>query len=440
MAIGKKTADLGLTSYDKLFLEEQETEQRENIQQVPLEELHPFKNHPFRVLDDEKMAETVDSVREFGVLVPAIARPRPEGGYELIAGHRRHRASVLAGKETMPVIIRDMDDDAATIIMVDSNLQRETLLFSEKAWAYRMKLEAMNRQGKRTDLTSSQLGTKLGRQRSDEVLAKQVGESRNQIQRYIRLTYLVEPLLNLVDEKRLSFNPGVELSYIPEKGQEMICDKLTYEDSFPSIAQAKQLRQLGEDDKLSEKSIMAVMRGEGIEQFYPAPVKEEPTPPPAASEEPKGPEQPEPAVPSQQVPEPAQPKNVVEFPQAPAQEQAEPGGQAQPEAATPEVPQAQEDPQPAQPEAAREETPPQEIPQIPPEVVAQAVQQVQQMTPPPPPPQPAEDKISINITMKKSKFQKYFPKDYTPAQMEQVIIKLLEDWYRKRQIQKGMGR
>lgn len=442
MAIGKKTADLGLTSYDKLFMEEQEAEQRENIQQIPLEELHPFKNHPFRVLDDEKMAETVDSVREFGVLVPAIARPRPEGGYELIAGHRRHRASVLAGKETMPVIIRDMDDDAATIIMVDSNLQRETLLFSEKAWAYRMKLEAMNRQGKRLDLTCGQIDHKLEGKKSRDILAEQVGESAKQIQRYIRLTYLVEPLLNFVDEKRLSFNPGVELSYIPEKGQEMICDKLTYEDSFPSIAQAKQLRQLGEDDKLSEKSIMVVMRGEGIEQFYPAPVKEEPTPSTAEPEKPKGPEQPEPAVSSQQVPEPAQPENVVEFPQAPAQEQEEPSGPAQPEAVVPEIPQSEPEPpaermETATPDAAQ----PSEVPQIPPEVVAQAVQQAQQqMTPPPPPPQPAEDEISINITIKKSKFQKYFPKDTTPAQMEQVIIKLLEDWYRKRQIQKGIGR
>ncbi|WP_243121547.1 ParB/RepB/Spo0J family partition protein [Anaerotruncus rubiinfantis] len=442
MAIGKKTADLGMTSYDKLFLEEQETEQRENIQQILLEELHPFKNHPFRVLDDEKMAETVDSVREFGVLVPAIARPRPEGGYELIAGHRRHRASVLAGKETMPVIIRDMDDDAATIIMVDSNLQRETLLFSEKAWAYRMKLEAMKRQaGRPSSKNYSQVGNNFGSKTSSDALAKQVGESKNTIFRYIRLTYLVEPLLNLVDEKRLSFNPGVELSYISEKGQEMICDKLTYEDSFPSIAQAKQLRQLGEDDKLSEKSIMAVMRGEGIERFYPAPVKEEPTPPPAEPEEPKGPEQPEPAV-SQQVPELVQPENVVEFPQAPTQEKLEPGGPAQPEEPAPEIPQPKQEPPTEQMETATPDpAQPSEVPQIPPEVVAQAVQQAQQqMTPPPSPPQPAEDEISINITMKKSKFQKYFPKDYTPAQMEQVIIKLLEDWYRKRQIQKGMAR
>lgn len=442
MAIGKKTIDLGLTSYDKLFMEEQEAEQRENIQQIPLEELHPFKNHPFRVLDDEKMAETVDSVREFGVLVPAIARPRPEGGYELIAGHRRHRASVLAGKETMPVIIRDMDDDAATIIMVDSNLQRETLLFSEKAWAYRMKLEAMNRQGRRTDLTSSQVGTKLQKQRSDEILAKQVGESRTKIQRYIRLTYLIKPLLGLVDVKRLALGPSHELSFISKEGQEMIFDKLTYDDSAPSAVQAQQLRQLDSDGKLNKEAIESVMDGRGIAKFYSVPLKEESTQPTATPEEPKGPEQSEPADSSQQAPELVQPENVVEFPKAPAHEQEEPSGPAQPEAVVPEIPQSEPEPpaermDTAEPDPAR----PSEAPQIPPEVVAQAVQQAQQqMTPPPPPPQPAEDEISINITIKKSKFQKYFPKDTTPAQMEQVIIKLLEDWYRKRQMQKGMSR
>ncbi len=404
MAIGKKTIDLGLTSYDKLFMEEQEAEQRENIQQIPLEELHPFKNHPFRVLDDEKMAETVDSVREFGVLVPAIARPRPEGGYELIAGHRRHRASVLAGKETMPVIIRDMDDDAATIIMVDSNLQRETLLFSEKAWAYRMKLEAMNRQGRRTDLTSSQVGTKLQKQRSDEILAKQVGESRTKIQRYIRLTYLIKPLLGLVDVKRLALGPSHELSFISKEGQEMIFDKLTYDDSAPSAVQAQQLRQLDSDGKLNKEAIESVMDGRGIAKFYSVPLKEESTQPTATPEEPSGP--------------------------------------AQPEAVVPEIPQSEPEPPAEQMETATPDAAqPPEVPQIPPEVVAQAVQQAQQqMTPPPPPPQPAEDEISINITIKKSKFQKYFPKDTTPAQMEQVIIKLLEDWYRKRQMQKGMSR
>ena len=182
----------------------------EKIQEIPLSELHPFKGHPFKVKDDEAMMETADSVRQYGVLVPAIARPDPEGGYELVAGHRRHRASELAEKETMPVIVRDLDDDAATIIMVDSNLQRESLLPSERAFAYKMKLEAMKHQGARGDLTSSQLGTKL---RADELLAQQAGSSRNQVQRYIRLTELIPELLDMVDEKEKS--PSIRLMSCP---------------------------------------------------------------------------------------------------------------------------------------------------------------------------------------------------------------------------------
>ena len=188
-----------LAPYDDLFSTEESRQDAklEKIQEIPLSELHPFKGHPFKVKDDEAMMETADSVRQYGVLVPAIARPDPEGGYELVAGHRRHRASELAEKETMPVIVRDLDDDAATIIMVDSNLQRESLLPSERAFAYKMKLEAMKHQGARGDLTSSQLGTKL---RADELLAQQAGSSRNQVQRYIRLTELIPELLDMVDE------------------------------------------------------------------------------------------------------------------------------------------------------------------------------------------------------------------------------------------------
>ena len=210
--------NIELKSVDDLFATEEirEDTQREKVQNIPLEELHPFKNHPFKVKDDAAMQDTVDSVREYGVLVPAIARPDPDGGYELIAGHRRHHASELAGKETMPVIVRDLDDDAATIIMVDSNLQREELLPSERAFAYKMKLEALKHQGARTDLTSSQVGTRL---RADELIAQQLGESRNQIQRFIRLTELIPTLLDMVDEHKIAFNPAVELSYLKKEEQ-----------------------------------------------------------------------------------------------------------------------------------------------------------------------------------------------------------------------------
>ena len=205
--------NIRLTSVDELLSTEESREdaQREKVVEITLSQLHPFQNHPFQVRDDQSMQETVDSIRKYGVLVPAIVRPDQNGGYELIAGHRRHRASQLAGRETMPVIIRELDDDAATIIMVDSNLQRETLLPSERAFAYKMKLEAMKHQGERIDLTSSQLGTKL---RADEILAQQVGLSRNQIQRYTRLTELISELLKLVDEHKIALNPAYELSFL----------------------------------------------------------------------------------------------------------------------------------------------------------------------------------------------------------------------------------
>lgn len=211
--------NIELKSVDDLFATEEirEDTQREKVQNIPLEELHPFKNHPFKVKDDAAMQDTVDSVREYGVLVPAIARPDPSGGYELIAGHRRHHASELAGKETMPVIVRDLDDDAATIIMVDSNLQREELLPSERAFAYKMKLDAMKRQAGRPSRENvSQVGTQ---KRSDQIMAEQVGESRNQIQRFIRLTELIPTLLDRVDERKIAFNPAVELSYLKKEEQ-----------------------------------------------------------------------------------------------------------------------------------------------------------------------------------------------------------------------------
>ena len=220
-----------LAPYDDLFSTEESRQDAklEKIQEIPLSELHPFKGHPFKVKDDEAMMETADSVRQYGVLVPAIARPDPEGGYELVAGHRRHRASELAEKETMPVIVRDLDDDAATIIMVDSNLQRESLLPSERAFAYKMKLEAMKHQGARGDLTSSQLGTKL---RADELLAQQAGSSRNQVQRYIRLTELIPELLDMVDEKKIALNPAYELSFLKKEEQRDLLDAMDSEQAI----------------------------------------------------------------------------------------------------------------------------------------------------------------------------------------------------------------
>ena len=208
--------NIELKSVDDLFATEEirEDAQREKVQNISLGELHPFKNHPFKVKDDAAMQDTVESVREYGVLVPAIARPDPDGGYELIAGHRRHHASELAGKETMPVIIRDLDDDAATIIMVDSNLQREELLPSERAFAYKMKLEAIRHQGKRQELTSSQVGMKL---QALDIVGQQAGDSRNQVHRFIRLTELIPELLDMVDERKIAFNPAVELSYLKNK-------------------------------------------------------------------------------------------------------------------------------------------------------------------------------------------------------------------------------
>ena len=229
-----------LTSLDDLFSTEESRQEAklEKIRDIPLSELHPFKNHPFHVRDDEAMMETADSVRQYGVLVPAIARPDPNGGYELVSGHRRHRASELAGMETMPVIVRELDDDAAVLVMVDSNLQRENILPSERAFAYKMKLEAMKHQGVRGDLTSSQVGTKL---RADELLAQQAGSSRNQIQREIRLTELIPDLLNMVDERKIALNPADELSFLKKEEQEQLLDSLYSEQATLSLSHAQRL-------------------------------------------------------------------------------------------------------------------------------------------------------------------------------------------------------
>ena len=228
-----------LASVDDLFSTEEgrQDAKLEKIQEIPLSELHPFKNHPFKVKDDEAMMETADSIKQYGVLVPAIARPDPEGGYELVAGHRRHRASELAGKETMPVIVRDLDDDAATIIMVDSNLQRESLLPSERAFAYKMKLEAMKRQaGRPSKENCSQVGNDFGK-KSSEVLAEQVGQSKNQIFRYIRLTELIPELMDMVDEKKIALNPAYELSFLKKDEQVDLLDAMDSEQATPSLSQ-----------------------------------------------------------------------------------------------------------------------------------------------------------------------------------------------------------
>ena len=230
--------------------------------ELPLEQLHPFRDHPFKVLDDDAMRETVESVERFGVLVPAIARPDPEGGYELVAGHRRHRACELAGKETMPVIVRELDDDAATILMVDSNLQRETILPSERAFAYKMKLEAMKHQGERTDLTCAQVGHKSDGKKSRDVLAEQVGQSKNQIQRYIRLTELVPPLLDLVDQRKIAFNPAYELSFLKPQEQLELLDAMDSEQATPSLSQAQRLKKFSQEGRLSLDVMRAIMSEE----------------------------------------------------------------------------------------------------------------------------------------------------------------------------------
>ena len=258
----KERSNINLKQLDDLFSTEESRAdaQREKVQEIPLGELHPFRNHPFKVKDDAAMQDTVESVREYGVLVPAIARPDPDGGYELIAGHRRHHASELAGKETMPVIIRDLDDDAATIIMVDSNLQREELLPSERAFAYKMKLDAMKRQAGRPSRENvSQVGTQ---KRSDQIMAEQVGESRNQIQRYIRLTELIPTLLDMVDEHKIAFNPAVELSYLKKEEQTLLLEAMDSEQATPSLSQAQRLKKFSQQKMLSLDVMRAVMSEE----------------------------------------------------------------------------------------------------------------------------------------------------------------------------------
>jgi ParB family chromosome partitioning protein len=251
-----------LTSYDEIFQteEERQDQMQEKVMDIPLTELKPFRNHPFKVIDDEAMLDTVDSIAKHGVLVPAIARPTEDGGYELIAGHRRKRASELAGKDTMPVIIRNLDDDESTIIMVDSNIQRENILPSERAYAYKLKLEAMKRQVGRPSLENvSQIGTQ---KRSDQIMAEQTGESRNQIQRYIRLTELTPDLLDLVDDKKIAFNPAVEISFLSHDEQRELLEVMDMQQTSPSLSQAQRMKKFSQEGKLSFDVMTAIMSEE----------------------------------------------------------------------------------------------------------------------------------------------------------------------------------
>ena len=254
----KKGANISLKGYDDIFSTDQSRAeaQQERVQEIPLSELHPFEGHPFRVVDDEDMMKTVESVRDFGVLTPAIVRPDPDGGYEIISGHRRHRASELAGKETMPVIVRDMDDDAAIILMVDANLQRETILPSERAYAYKMKLDALKHQGARSDLTSAQLGQKSW---AVNQVAEQSGDSRVQVQRYIRLTELIPELLDMVDNGQIKFNPAVELSYLAREEQQDFLSAMDFAQAAHSLSQAQRIKKLAQEGECTLDAMCEIM-------------------------------------------------------------------------------------------------------------------------------------------------------------------------------------
>ena len=254
----KSNVNASLSSYDDIFSTEEsrQEEQREQVRQIPIGELFPFKNHPFKVLDDDSMSDTVESVKQYGVLSPLIARPRPKGGYEIISGHRRQHAAELAGLETLPVIVRQMDDDAAIILMVDSNLQREHILPSERAFAYKMKLDAMKNQGTRSDLTSTQVVSKL---RSNEKLGAENNQSRETVRRFIRLTNLIPELLDMVDNKTVSFNPAVELSYLSPEQQQEVIRAMDDTQNFPSVSQAKRIKKLAQDGTFTTETVVAIM-------------------------------------------------------------------------------------------------------------------------------------------------------------------------------------
>ena len=254
----KNSLNVSLKGADDIFSTEEsrQEQQREQVQQIPIGELFPFKNHPFKVLDDESMQRTVESVEQYGVLSPLIARPRPEGGYEIISGHRRQHAAQLAGLDNLPVIVRNMDDDAAVLLMVDSNLQRENILPSERAFAYKMKLEALKNQGARSDLTSAQVGRKL---ETADIVGQESGDSRNQVRRFIRLTNLIPELLDMVDEKKIAFNPAVELSHLDTNQQRDFLEAMNDTQNAPSLSQAQRLKRLAQEGHFSYDVAFAVM-------------------------------------------------------------------------------------------------------------------------------------------------------------------------------------
>ena len=257
----KGSLNVSLKGADDIFSTEEsrQEQQREQVQQIPIGELFPFKNHPFKVLDDESMQRTVESVEQYGVLSPLIARPRPEGGYEIISGHRRQHAAQLAGLETLPVIVRNMDDDAAVLLMVDSNLQRENILPSERAFAYKMKLEALKNQGARSDLTCGQIGHKSNGAKARDIVADESGDNARNVQRFIRLTNLVPELLDMVDEKKIAFNPAVELSYLDESQQRDFLEAMEDTQNAPSLSQAQRLKKLAQEGHFSYDVAFAVM-------------------------------------------------------------------------------------------------------------------------------------------------------------------------------------
>jgi len=257
----KNSLNVSLKGADDIFSTEEsrQEEQREQVQQIPIGELFPFKNHPFKVLDDESMQRTVESVEQYGVLSPLIARPRPEGGYEIISGHRRQHAAQLAGLDALPVIVRQMDDDAAVLLMVDSNLQRENILPSERAFAYKMKLEALKNQGARSDLTCGQFGHKLIGAKARDIVADESGDNARNVQRFIRLTSLIPELLDMVDEKKIAFNPAVELSYLDESQQRDFLEAMNDTQNAPSLSQAQRLKKLAQEGHFSYDVAFAVM-------------------------------------------------------------------------------------------------------------------------------------------------------------------------------------
>lgn len=275
----KNDLNVTLKGIDELLFstkEQRQEEKREQVQQIPIDELHPFTNHPFKVLDDDSMEQTIKSIKEYGVLSPLIARPRPDGdGYEIISGHRRQFAARQAGLETLPVIVREMEDDAATILMIDSNLQREHILPSERAFAYKMKLDAIKHQGARSDLTCGQIGHKLAGAKARDIIAEQFGDNARNVQRYIRLTNLIPELLNMVDEKMVSFNPAVELSYLsPEQQQEMI-KAMDDTQNAPSVSQAKRIKELAQKGEFTSEAVVAIMGEEKKSELDTVTIKNE---------------------------------------------------------------------------------------------------------------------------------------------------------------------